>query len=228
MEKRDPLFDVIARDAVARGEISTSYIQQSFQVGYNRAGRVMMQLERAGVVAKMSEYDQPQRVLFSDIAALEYHLQNPPEVVEDTALERESQVISYWLNDGCKTYTDYDEAELSALPSDYREWLYKSYRDGYAEKLKKDHRKNQLERVIRQELIDEGELFGEQPKRPSLSRDVVDAVYKRDCGRCVYCGSTENLQLDHIIPFSRGGATTLENMQLLCQKCNLEKSNKIG
>lgn len=81
---------------------------------------------------------------------------------------------------------------------------------------------------MRQELIDSGELFGDKPKRPPIPREIVDAVYRRDGGRCVYCGATENLQLDHIIPFSKGGATSLENLQLLCQKCNLEKSNKIG
>lgn len=97
-----------------------------------------------------------------------------------------------------------------------------------ARKVKERQRKRELEKNVTQELIDSGELFGEQPKRPPIPREVVDAVYRRDGGRCVYCGSTENLQLDHIIPFSKGGATTLENLQLLCQKCNLEKSNHIG
>lgn len=97
-----------------------------------------------------------------------------------------------------------------------------------ASKLKKKQRRRELEEQVRMELIDSGELFGDQPKRPPIPREVVDAVYRRDGARCVYCGSTENLQLDHIIPFSKGGATSLENLQLLCQKCNLEKSNKIG
>ena len=97
-----------------------------------------------------------------------------------------------------------------------------------AAKLKERQRRRQLEEQVRMEMIDSGELFGEQPKRPPIPREVVDAVYRRDGARCVYCGSTENLQLDHIIPFSKGGATSLENLQLLCQKCNLEKSNKIG
>lgn len=95
-------------------------------------------------------------------------------------------------------------------------------------KLKERQRRRELEEQVRMELIDSGELFGDQPKRPPIPREVVDAVYRRDGARCVYCGSTENLQLDHIIPFSKGGATSLENLQLLCQKCNLEKSNKIG
>lgn len=97
-----------------------------------------------------------------------------------------------------------------------------------ARKLKEQQRRRELEKQVRQELIDSGELFGDQTKRPPIPREVADAVYSRDQGRCVYCGSTENLQFDHIIPFSKGGATSLENLQLLCQKCNLEKSNKIG
>lgn len=97
-----------------------------------------------------------------------------------------------------------------------------------AAKIKERQRKRDLEKQVRQEMLDSGELYGEQTKRPPIPREVVDAVYKRDGGRCVYCGSVENLHLDHIIPFSRGGATNVENLQLLCQKCNLEKSNKIG
>jgi 5-methylcytosine-specific restriction endonuclease McrA len=97
-----------------------------------------------------------------------------------------------------------------------------------AEKIKAKQRRRQLEKEIRQELIDSGELFGDKTKRPPIPREVADAVWRRDGGRCVYCGSTENLQYDHIIPFSKGGATTLENLQLLCQKCNLDKSNHIG
>lgn len=96
------------------------------------------------------------------------------------------------------------------------------------DKLLEKKRKQELEKAAMQELMDEGELFPEAGKRPPIPKDVVDAVWRRDGGKCVYCGSTENLQLDHIIPFSKGGATTVENLQLLCQKCNLQKSNKIG
>ena len=92
----------------------------------------------------------------------------------------------------------------------------------------KKQKKRALEKSVRQELIDSGELFGEESKRPPITREIADAVFARDGGKCVYCGSSENLQFDHIIPFSKGGATNVENLQLLCQKCNLEKSDKIG
>lgn len=53
-------------------------------------------------------------------------------------------------------------------------------------------------------------------------------VWKRDKGRCVICGSTDNLHFDHIIPYSKGGSSLVaENIQLLCARHNLEKRDKI-
>ena len=128
--------------------------------------------------------------------------------------------FSIWASDKKYVY----DAYIKELPSIKAQLE----REAIAKKIKERYRKRELEKLVRQELIDSGELYGEQTKRPPIPREVVDAVYKRDGGRCVYCGSVENLHLDHIIPFSRGGATNVENLQLLCQKCNLEKSNKIG
>ncbi|MEQ1934251.1 MAG: HNH endonuclease signature motif containing protein [Fimbriimonadaceae bacterium] len=62
-----------------------------------------------------------------------------------------------------------------------------------------------------------------------IPSNVKLAVFKRDKGQCVLCGSKQNLHFDHILPWSKGGSsTTAENVQLLCQKHNLEKSAKIG
>ena len=53
-------------------------------------------------------------------------------------------------------------------------------------------------------------------------------VWKRDKGKCVQCGSTDNLHFDHILPFSKGGTSLkAENIQLLCARHNLEKRDKI-
>ena len=101
-------------------------------------------------------------------------------------------------------------------------------KDKIKAKLLEKKKKREIEELALQELIDEGEIFPEANKRPPIPKDVVDTVWNRDGGKCVYCGSNENLHLDHIIPFSKGGDTSVENLQLLCQKCNLEKSNKIG
>lgn len=64
-------------------------------------------------------------------------------------------------------------------------------------------------------------------RRAAIPEDVRHAVWRRDQGRCVQCGSQENLEFDHVIPFSRGGATTERNLQLLCERCNREKSAAI-
>lgn len=65
----------------------------------------------------------------------------------------------------------------------------------------------------------------QQPRvrRTSLTRQLRRAVFERDDGQCVECGSTFDLQYDHIIPVAKGGATSLENLQLLCSACNQAK-----
>jgi len=58
-------------------------------------------------------------------------------------------------------------------------------------------------------------------------------VLERDKFRCVFCGKSPatdigvKLHIDHIIPFSKGGKTTLDNLQTLCYECNLGKGNAI-
>lgn len=53
-------------------------------------------------------------------------------------------------------------------------------------------------------------------------------IWKRDKGRCVICGSKDNLHLDHIIPYSKGGSSLVaENIQLLCARHNIAKRNRI-
>ncbi len=63
---------------------------------------------------------------------------------------------------------------------------------------------------------------GERNTR-SIPQDVKIAVSVRDQGRCVQCGSAEDLHYDHKIPWSKGGANTVGNIQLLCGTCNRRK-----
>lgn len=60
-----------------------------------------------------------------------------------------------------------------------------------------------------------------------IPQDVKAAVWQRDRGRCVECGADTYLEFDHIIPWSKGGASTVKNVQLLCRRCNLAKSNRL-
>jgi 5-methylcytosine-specific restriction endonuclease McrA len=61
------------------------------------------------------------------------------------------------------------------------------------------------------------------PRREPIPRAVRQAVFERDGGRCVECGATFDLQYDHVIPLALGGASTVENLQVLCAECNRRK-----
>lgn len=64
--------------------------------------------------------------------------------------------------------------------------------------------------------------------RRAIPRDVRLAVWERDGGRCVECSTDFDLQYDHVIPVALGGATTVENLQLLCGPCNRRKGAAIA
>jgi S-DNA-T family DNA segregation ATPase FtsK/SpoIIIE len=67
---RDPLFDEAARLIVVQQQGSTSLIQRKFSIGYNRAGRLMDQIERAGIVGA-AQGSKPREVYISDEYSLE-------------------------------------------------------------------------------------------------------------------------------------------------------------
>ncbi|WP_220577677.1 HNH endonuclease [Bacteroides fragilis] len=95
----------------------------------------------------------------------------------------------------------------------------------------KKERKKMIERETLDELIEEGKIFNVYTKkegnRSTIPMDIATAVWNRDGGKCCFCGSSENLEFDHIIPISKGGATTFRNLQLLCKNCNIKKSDNI-
>ena len=72
-------------------------------------------------------------------------------------------------------------------------------------------------------------------KTASRSRIISDKlryqVLKRDNFKCCACGASPakdpsvELHIDHIIPWSKGGETTLDNLQTLCSRCNLGKGD---
>ena len=51
-------------------------------------------------------------------------------------------------------------------------------------------------------------------------------IYKRDNNKCQYCGATRSLTIDHVIPKSRGGGDTWENLVVACSSCNVKKGDK--
>lgn len=60
-----------------------------------------------------------------------------------------------------------------------------------------------------------------------IPQSTRNAVWSRCGGQCVDCESTQYLEFDHIIPFSRGGSNSENNLQILCRACNLAKRDRI-
>lgn len=112
-------------------------------------------------------------------------------------------------------------------------------RDVYTLQLSGDLSKEQVEELVRLcdvKIQEYEEKYGRKSiwhSRFAGARDISGPmqyeVLKRAKGRCELCGISKDvkaLQVDHIIPRSKGGLTVLENLQALCYTCNAQKQNK--
>lgn len=72
------------------------------------------------------------------------------------------------------------------------------------------------------------ENLDKRGRRQRIPNEIKTLVWQRDGGRCVECGSQEELEFDHIIPVSMGGSNTYRNLQLLCSPCNKRKGGTLG
>lgn len=91
------------------------------------------------------------------------------------------------------------------------------------------------ERIIRNSI---GEEIFRVPLVIKLIK-IVRLIYKnkvpfskrnimvRDSYKCMYCGTSKRLTIDHVIPISKGGKNNFENCTTACQPCNNKKGNRI-
>lgn len=63
-------------------------------------------------------------------------------------------------------------------------------------------------------------------RKEKIGQALRTEVFERDLYRCLRCGDHKDLRADHVIPESKGGAATLENLQTLCAPCNSWKGVK--
>jgi|GEM_PF-2620247 len=89
----------------------------------------------------------------------------------------------------------------------------------------------QIEKRSRK-IQDAKDFLHQNSSKPSRSRTAIPdeikvSVFRRDGGCCVVCGSTEDIEYDHVIPFSRGGSNSLRNIQILCRLCNRKKGDSL-
>lgn len=69
-----------------------------------------------------------------------------------------------------------------------------------------------------------------ESERSKMTKALREQIMERDNYTCQICGRYMpdgfGLHIDHIVPISKGGRSVPENLQVLCAKCNLSKSNK--
>lgn len=215
----DPLLEDAARLIVQSQSGSTSLLQRRMKLGYNRAGRLMQQLEEIGIVGP-NLGSKLRDVLIKSEKELEHFLENG---------------FKFFKNDIQIFYQEH-RIEIEEKKREYEEQRKQQQIEHEKSMIKQEllekERKKRLQREVYKELLDQGVISNQSTdkdwSREPIPQDILDKVWNRDGGQCVKCGSQENLEFDHIIPFSKGGANTYRNLQILCKKCNLDKSNKIG
>lgn len=81
------------------------------------------------------------------------------------------------------------------------------------------------------EITDDCKIESNHKTKRDINLRMRFIVMQRDNFKCCMCGASPakdpsvELHIDHIVPWSKGGETTLDNLQTLCSKCNLGKSN---
>lgn len=132
--------------------------------------------------------------------------------------------------------------ELNEAPSEISSSAYENHFGGWRKALeafveRMNREDNETEQALKSNKHEE--LNPETKKqtitvadRRSIGLGLRYKALNRDKFKCVKCGSSPainhncQLQIDHIVPFSKGGKTILENLQTLCENCNLGKGNR--
>lgn len=73
--------------------------------------------------------------------------------------------------------------------------------------------------------------YNQANQRKLMTQELRNKIKERDNYTCQICGKympdEVGLHIDHIVPISKGGKTVEQNLQVLCDKCNLRKSNRV-
>ena len=220
----DNLFLDAVHFSLGKLNISTNELQSALKVSYIRASRIIDQLESAGVIQVDNKFNK--KVLINNIDEYNFIIKLKTNISKidyfnsNILPNKETEINQLFINH----FNSITEEKESLLKNEIREEILNEL-EHKNEKIKRD----KLRQEILKELQEEGLVFNSNStKRNPIPDDVKDKVWNRDGGKCVNCGSNINLEFDHIIPHSKGGANTYRNLQLLCETCNRTKSNKIG
>ncbi len=216
----DELFDEVAKFVVCSQQASASLIQRKFSIGYNRAGRILDQLESEGIIEPYNGSIN-RKVLLSEKGLIE-NIKKEKLFIKEILPSKENLI-----QNKVDEFLKLKEIEKENIRKESLKRQILEEENNRQEKLKT----KQLKEQLKKEMLEQGiisDISNEEQKREPIPQEIQDRVWNRDGGKCVKCGSREKLEFDHIIPFSKGGSNTYRNLQILCEKCNRQKNNKIG
>lgn len=144
---------------------------------------------------------------------------------EDELFENMKEV---WLKKGMQpTRRDMDNKALSSISSGTYLRHYKTWYEAL-EKFVQYVSSVENDKIEEEDYINKNTINHKTKREPSNRLKIQ--VLMRDGNRCKICGVTcseglHNIHFDHIIPWSKGGETVLDNLQVLCSVCNSAKGN---
>lgn len=151
---------------------------------------------------------------------------NVPEIAERANKQRSQSMRKAWQTDAYRKARQ-DPDKFAKTPKDVREkgkenWkrIYRANRDRYDERTREYRKKNRrvyVEAERRRNLRKRG------TKTTITSQQWQDILVTYH-HKCAYCGKKGKLQQDHIIPLSKGGDHSQQNVIPACQRCNRTKS----
>jgi hypothetical protein len=208
IEELKRIAKLLDKQTISRGDLDTHGKVSYYTIKRKFPGGLTAALKEAGLEYKVDNRFQDDVVLLKELQRIwEIVLQKEGRRPYQTDLRKYGcnfSISTYkerfgtWLK-ACQTLLDWEEGQQ--VKSQYRE---RSIANSEQSTKQKD--------IIRE-----------------ISLRLRMQVFKRDNFKCVYCGRSPAthvglvLHVDHVIPWAKGGKTSLENLQTLCQECNLGK-----
>ena len=169
-----------------------------------------------------AEYKKKHRAHYYELKR-QWYANNPDKVKAMKKREYEKHRDDY-IRRSRKHYQDNIEQKRA-----YRKEKYRENYEQNKEEILKANREWQKKNPRRCLIIVQNRRARIKKADGTHNIDDIKKIYKSQAGKCAYCGGIleEGYHVDHIIPLSRGGANSPDNLCCACPTCNLTKNNKL-